>query len=179
MPKSLPLRNLLILASVAQIMGVVGLVGYLSFRNGQKAVNDLANQIRQELTARIERELQGYFAVPHEINRLNASAFSLGDLDIENASRGESQFYQQMKIAPTVAFVYCGSANAGEFFGVLRSPEDGSLQMSYGNASNNFRTYAVGRFLAGCAREKSSEIQKIHRKCVSPELFAGILRKAA
>jgi hypothetical protein len=119
-------------------MGVVRLVGYLSFRNGQKAVNDLANQIRQELTARIERELQGYFAVPHEINRLNASAFSLGDLDIENASRGESQFYQQMKIAPTVAFVYCGSANAGEFFGVLRSPEDGSLQMSYGNASNNF-----------------------------------------
>ncbi|MDG2616246.1 PAS domain S-box protein [Thermoleptolyngbya sichuanensis XZ-Cy5] len=138
MPKSLPLRNLLILASVAQIIGVVGLVGYLSFRNGQKAVNDLANQLRQELTARIERELQGYFAVPHEINRLNASAFSLGDLDVENASRGESQFYQQMKIAPTVAFVYCGSAQTGEFFGVLRSPQDGSLQLSYGNASNNF-----------------------------------------
>jgi len=29
------------------------------------------------------------------------------------------------------------------------------------------RTYAVGRFLAGAAREKSSEIQKIHRDCVS------------
>ncbi|GAB4438274.1 MAG: hypothetical protein OHK0035_27260 [Cyanobacteria bacterium J069] len=129
---------MLILASVAQIIGVVGLVGYLSFRNGQKAVNDLATQLRQELTARIERELQGYFAVPHEINRLNASAFTLGDLDIETASRGESQFYQQMKIAPTVAFVYCGSAQTGEFFGVLRSPQDGSLQLSYSNPANQF-----------------------------------------
>ncbi len=30
------------------------------------------------------------------------------------------------------------------------------------------RTYAVGQFLAGTAREKLSEIQRIHRKCVSP-----------
>jgi len=30
------------------------------------------------------------------------------------------------------------------------------------------RTYTVGRFLAGAAREKSSKTQKIHRKCVSP-----------
>ncbi len=33
------------------------------------------------------------------------------------------------------------------------------------------RTYAVGRFLAGAARKKSSETQTIHRKCVSPDQF--------
>ncbi|HEY9645952.1 MAG TPA: PAS domain S-box protein [Chroococcidiopsis sp.] len=139
---SLSLRVILILAFTGQIVGTVTLVGYLSFRNGQKAVSDLASQLRSELTARIKRELQGYFATPHEINRLNADAFARGDLDVINASRGESQLYQQMVVAPTVAFVYCGSQQAGEFFGVLRSPQDGSLQLSYGNQSNQFlRSY--------------------------------------
>ena len=39
-----------------------------------------------------------------------------------------------------------------------------------GGAAQRFTpgTYAVGRFLAGAVREKSSEIQTVHRKCVSP-----------
>jgi PAS domain S-box-containing protein len=138
----LPLRMIFILAVIGQLISAVGLVGYLSFRNGQKAVNDLAFQLRREVTARIERELHGYFATPHEINRLNADAFARGELDVIGASQGESQFYQQMVVAPTVAFVYCGSERGGEFFGVLRSPQDGSLQLSYGNQSNKYlRSY--------------------------------------
>lgn len=145
----LPLRTLFIVTVVGQLIGAVGLVGYLSFRNGQKAVGDLASQLRRELSARIERELQGYFEIPHEINRLNADAFARGDLDVINGSRGESQLYQQMVIAPTVAFVYCGSASSGEFFGVLRSPDDGSLQLSYGNRSNDFFRSYYGLDVAG------------------------------
>lgn len=134
----LPLRVVLLLMTVGQIVGAVGSVGYLSFRNGQKAVNDLATQLRGELTARIERELKGYFETPHDINRLNASAFASGDLDVNRGRRGERPLYQQMVIAPNVAFVYCGSAQTGEFFGVLRSPADGSLQLSYSNPSTRF-----------------------------------------
>ncbi|PSN17168.1 histidine kinase [filamentous cyanobacterium CCP5] len=116
----------------------MGLVGYLSLRNGQRTVNTLANQIRQELTARIERELRGYFEIPHEINRLNAAAFARGEIDVVGARYGEPLIYQQMKVAPTVAFAYCGSSRRGEFFGVLRSPDTGELQLSYGNSGNNF-----------------------------------------
>jgi HAMP domain-containing protein len=136
--QNLPLWRLLLLAFVGQLIGVVGLVGYLSLRNGQKTVETLANQIRQELTARIQRELQSYFETPHEINRLNASAFARHEIDVETAQFGEAQLYQQMKIAPNVAFVYCGSSRQGEFFGVLRSPEDGSLQLSFSNGANTF-----------------------------------------
>ena len=125
-------------AIAGTLISAVGLVGYLSFRNGQKAVSDLAYQLRREITARIEQELQGYFATPHEINRLNADAFARGNLDVIGGTRGESQLYQQMVVDPTVAFVYCGSASGGEFFGVLRSPNDGSLQLSYGNQSNSY-----------------------------------------
>ncbi|TAG55098.1 MAG: hypothetical protein EAZ28_23400 [Oscillatoriales cyanobacterium] len=45
---SAPLRAVLIVPFVLQIMGAVGIVGYLSFRNGQKAVNDLASQLRTD-----------------------------------------------------------------------------------------------------------------------------------
>jgi PAS domain S-box-containing protein len=137
-----PLRTTLVVPFVLQVVAAVGLVGYLSFRNGQKAVSDLATQLRRELTSRIEQELQGYFATPHEMNRLNADAFVKGNLDVVVGKRGESQLYQQMINAPTVAFVYCGSEQGGEFFGVLRSPKDGSLQLSYGNQANRYlRSY--------------------------------------
>ena len=36
-----PLRTVLILPFVLQIFGAVGVTGYFSFRNGQKAVEDL------------------------------------------------------------------------------------------------------------------------------------------
>ncbi|MEM6424098.1 MAG: PAS domain S-box protein [Cyanobacteria bacterium P01_D01_bin.128] len=136
--KNLSLRSLLLIAFVGQLLGIVGLVGYLSLRNSQRTVQTLAVQIRQELTSRIERELQSYFETPHEINRLNAAAFVRGELDIENGQFGEAQLYQQMKISPNVAFAYCGGSRQGEFFGVLRSPDDGSLQLSYGNSANEF-----------------------------------------
>jgi hypothetical protein len=50
----LPLRTVLIVPFVLQMAGTVGLVGYLSFRNGQQAVNDVASQLRNEISDRIE-----------------------------------------------------------------------------------------------------------------------------
>ncbi|MGB8689743.1 MAG: hypothetical protein WCD53_20730 [Microcoleus sp.] len=44
-----PLGVVLIVPFVLQIVGAVGLVGYLSFRNGQKAVNNLASQLMSEV----------------------------------------------------------------------------------------------------------------------------------
>ncbi|MBD2259733.1 adenylate/guanylate cyclase domain-containing protein [Pseudanabaena sp. FACHB-2040] len=132
------LRLVFTVPMLIQLVSAVGLVGYLSFLNGQRAVQDLASQLRGELSARIEKELHGYFGDPHAINRINATSFAYGELDINEATSGENLLFQQMKIYPTIAFVYCGSARTGEFFGVLRSPDTGQLQLSYGNASNKF-----------------------------------------
>ncbi|ESA36184.1 serine phosphatase regulator of sigma subunit [Leptolyngbya sp. Heron Island J] len=129
-----PIRRVLVVPFVLQICATVGLVGYLSFLNSQQTVQSLTSQLRMEVSARIQKELQGYFETPHEINRLNATALIHDVIDVANATRGEAQLYQQMRIAPNIAFVYCGN-NRGDFFGVLRAPEDGSLQLSYSNAA--------------------------------------------
>lgn len=163
------------LAFVGQLIGVVGLVGYLSLRNSQKTVETLANQIRQELTARIERELQSYFETPHEINRLNASAFARNEIDVETARFGEAQLYQQMKIAPNVAFVYCGSSRQGEFFGVLRSPEDGSLQLSYSNRENKFLREYFSLDVSGVRTFKQSQAEKTYDARQRPWYHAAVV----
>jgi len=130
---------------LVQIFVAVGLVGYLSFRNGQQAVEVLASKLRSEVSARIQGELRSYFGNPHAINRLNATAFSHGDLDIRGATQGEHLLFQQMRIYPEIALVYCGSAESGEFFGILRSPDTGQLLLTYSNPSTNFerREYSL------------------------------------
>lgn len=68
------LRTVLILAFVLQILGPVGLVGYLLFRNGQKAVEDLAGQIVDEVSDRIDLHLDVYLTMPQQVNQLNLFA---------------------------------------------------------------------------------------------------------
>jgi adenylate cyclase len=59
------LQMLFTLPVLLQLMAVVGVVGYLSYRNGEQAVQNLASQLRQESSYRIQRELHGYFGDPH------------------------------------------------------------------------------------------------------------------
>lgn len=142
------LQTILLVPFFVLITGTVGLVGYLSFRNGQQAVRNLATQLRSELTARIEQELQSYFDIPHEINQLNATALVEDKLDIINAT-DENLLWRQMKIAPNLAFVYCGTPQNGEFFGVLRNPDDKSLQLSYSNQETDFYRVYYGLDVRG------------------------------
>ena len=74
----LPLRTVLIVPFVLQIVGAVGLVGYLSFRNGQKSVNNLASQLMNEVSSRVEQNLQIYLTTPHQINQSKLDAVKLG-----------------------------------------------------------------------------------------------------
>ncbi|WP_221643402.1 MULTISPECIES: hypothetical protein [unclassified Nostoc] len=53
----LPLRSLLIVPFVLQIFAAVGLTGYISLRNGQKAVNDVSGQLCQEMSDRLNLQV--------------------------------------------------------------------------------------------------------------------------
>ena len=55
--KKLPLRLILVVPFVLQIFAAVGLVGYLSFRNGQQAINDLANQLTTKASHLVNQHL--------------------------------------------------------------------------------------------------------------------------
>ena len=93
----IPLRMMLILPFVLQIVAAVGLTGYLSLRNGQKAVNDLASRLRNEVSGRIDQELDSYMDTPKKVVEINSRAINLGLSNPDNAEEITKFFWTQIK----------------------------------------------------------------------------------
>ena len=69
-----PLQTVLVVPFLVQIVGTVGVVGWLSFQNGQRAVNDVATQLRGEISDRIKDRMENYMSIPHIVNHLECLA---------------------------------------------------------------------------------------------------------
>ena len=81
------LRTVFTVPLVTLIVATVALTGYLSFRNGQDAVNDLVGQLHRTMIARIEQRLDGYLDTPHLINQLNLDSIHMRMRDAPNTIR--------------------------------------------------------------------------------------------
>jgi signal transduction histidine kinase len=103
--KPLKLRWILIVPFVVQTFAAVGLVGYLSFRSGQKSVYQLAAQLEQETSDRVGQYLNMYLTLPHQINQINASAIQSGLLNPEDVEQASSFFWQKAKTFPAINWV--------------------------------------------------------------------------
>jgi signal transduction histidine kinase/DNA-binding NarL/FixJ family response regulator len=80
----LSLRLILVVPFVLQTFAAVGLTGYLSLRNGQRAVNDVASQLRSEVSDRVDQHLDSYLAAPEKINQATVDAIQSGLLKIDD-----------------------------------------------------------------------------------------------
>ncbi|MGP1384494.1 MAG: PAS domain S-box protein [Thainema sp.] len=146
--RTVPLQRALIVPFVLQIVAAVGLVGYISFRNGQQAVYNLSSQLRTEIVERIKQQLQSYIEIPHSINRINGNSVFKGDIDISRAT-GEHQFWQQAKIFSYTNLIYCATDIDGSFLGVGRNEADQSLQLVIYNDSTNHIANYYGMNITG------------------------------
>lgn len=146
-PKSrkIPLRFILVVPFVLQIFTAVGLTGYFSLQNGQKAVNDLASQLRRETSDRIDQHLDSYLLTPRLITQTNADLIQMGLLnpnDLESIGR---KFWKQAQLHK-VGYVLFGNtrgeyAGAGYLFGDDRIVVSELSPIRYGN--NNVYGYEV------------------------------------
>ncbi|HBK63501.1 MAG TPA: hypothetical protein DD000_08260, partial [Cyanobacteria bacterium UBA11166] len=181
--KKFRLWTTLIVPFVLQIIGTVGLVGYLSFRNGQKAVNDLASQLRSELSLRIERELKSYLTVPHDINQFNATAFAGGELNFANP-QNVSQLLQQAKTYSFSYGIYC-STQKGEHLAVrLEEFKNGTNyvrldtgKLRIANESTNHHIYTYKLDADGNRLILSSKDEKIYDPRTRPWYQAAVAQK--
>ncbi|MEK7991917.1 MAG: ATP-binding protein [Thiotrichaceae bacterium] len=107
------LRTLLVVLFAIQIFVAVGLTGYLSYINGQKAVDDLAGQLQEEVTSRIHQHLKAYLEIPHLINQNHYNAAKLGLLDIEDPVLLGRFFWHQLQVFDSVSTIYFGNTNGG------------------------------------------------------------------
>lgn len=109
------LRTILIVPFVLQIVGTVGLIGYLSFKNGQQAVNDLADRLMNQMGDRIDTHLDHYLAQPHKIDRTLADGIAIGLINPKNLEGIGHFFWKQMQIYDTSYLNY--ALTTGEFAG--------------------------------------------------------------
>ena len=138
--QKLPLQWVLIVPFVLEIFAAVGLTGWLSFRNGERIVNDIATQLGREITARIEERLQTYLDVPYLLNQSNANAIALSGIDIlEEPEQLESYFWNQLQIYSLISTLYVGT-NQGHFSSAKRMP-DGVLRVGAVNHSTRGKAY--------------------------------------
>jgi signal transduction histidine kinase/CheY-like chemotaxis protein len=100
--RSIPLRLLLIIPFVLQILGAVGLVGYLSYRNGQKAVESIAQQLMNQAGNRIKDHLDHSLEMQRQTIAVNYQALQQGVINLNDFATLRQYFWQQINLSPNL-----------------------------------------------------------------------------
>lgn len=103
--QKVPLRSILVIPFVLQIFSAVVLVGYLSFKNGQKAVNSLAVNLSNEISDRIDQHLTSYLAIPHQLGSTAVDTLETGILKLKDFENSGRYFWKKAQIYTNIAFI--------------------------------------------------------------------------
>jgi two-component system sensor histidine kinase ChiS len=123
----IPLRVILVVPFIIQVVGAVGLVGYLSFKNGQKSVNDLAARLTSETSARIQQHVMSYLDKPHHTLQLISMGIESGDINPDNFTNLGKYFWEIVKNTNQDSYIYWSNSQ-GYFLGVERL-ENGTITL--------------------------------------------------
>ncbi len=152
-----PLWRILIVLFVAQIVLAVGLVGYISFRNARGAVNEVAQQLRNEVTARIEERLGQFLATPHTLNAANAHLMAQDVLDAADADALAQHFWRQIRATPSVSSLYFGNARGG----IADAGREGPQGALYVILTDDFAAGTFRKFSVDDAGRRVAELQAV------------------
>ena len=118
----IPLRMFLIVPFVLQVAGIVGITGWLSFRNGQQAVNNLASQLREETTQRVEHEIEDILTTATTISALTAKTIAADRLELSPIRTIENLYWTHLTTFETINGLGVGNRD-GEVMGMFRRME--------------------------------------------------------
>ncbi len=156
----IPLRITILLVCVVPIISSVGLVGFVSWRNGEKVVSELASELHHEVNLRIRERLNKYLKIPQKINQMNLDNRELKLLDFNNFLTMEKYLWRQIQNFPEVGFIGYAS-EAGEMIGVERL-DNGEIEINLmdNSAPFNVRIYPT-----------DTEGNKLQQRKVIPNFF--------
>ncbi|HEY9748721.1 MAG TPA: cache domain-containing protein, partial [Allocoleopsis sp.] len=112
------LQLVLIVPFVLQVFGAVAIVGYLSFKNGQRAVNELVLNLENQVGKQIDQHLENYLSSTRKLNELNATAISSGLINPNDLDGLGRFFWKQAKLY-NVGYILFGSTS-GKYVDVGR-----------------------------------------------------------
>lgn len=131
--RMLSIWSLWLIPFVLLIFLAVGTVGFLSFRNGEKAVNHLAEQLLERTNQLVTQHLESYLAMPKRLAKLDVLALENGTLDWQDFTTIGDYFWQQAKLYD-ISWINYGLADA-RYAGAGYLPDDPNGQMIIGERS--------------------------------------------
>lgn len=138
--RPIPIRTVLIIPFLLQIFGAVGIVGWLSFQAGKQAVNEVVSQLQDEISARVEQNLEAYLSIPEKINQSNLNLLQSEILTFQDLNQWEKYLWRQVQLYPDINFIkitnIAGQERTGEQLG------DGSLRINVIDTFTNFDFYS-------------------------------------
>lgn len=112
----LPLRLVLTVPFVLLIVTTTGLVGYLSWQNGQRSVNHVASALLAEVSQHVTETLNTFLSAPHQITASNANAVELGQLNPRDFNQLGQHFFRQLDLYPNITSIVYANER-GEMIG--------------------------------------------------------------
>jgi PAS domain S-box-containing protein len=116
---NIPLRWALVIPFVLQTVVAVGLVGYLSYRSGQQATENLANQLLRQTSERVSDRLTSYLHTPEQLVLTNQLAVQQGTLNLNNREQLRRHLWQQTLVNPSIPYTAFWS-ETGNMLGYAR-----------------------------------------------------------
>lgn len=154
MPK-LPLRVFTIIPFVLQVLGATTLVGYLSFKSGQQAIEELAYQLISEVSDRTRLELTHHLENLPLINQINAEAIRSGQLDLKKPEQVENYLFQQIRWSNQISHTLVAN-DRGDLRIMIRFPQLGIIESDPNDPTHLFH------YQLNSQGEKISKIRDFH-----------------
>ncbi|MCJ2544508.1 PAS domain S-box protein [Thermostichus vulcanus] len=111
-------------------------VGYLAFRSGQEAAENLADSLLEKTISDIEENVKNYLGIPHRVNQMVAAGAYEGWIRPEDEAT-ERYLFRILEEYPTLSWAYYGRVEDGAFVGARRLPNR-SIQFMISEASTQF-----------------------------------------
>jgi signal transduction histidine kinase len=145
--RSLSLRWLLVILFMLPISMIVGLTGWLSWRNGQKAVQALELELSDRVANHIEQYIQSYFAVPRDVNAFLSGVIQSGAVDLNNLAEVQHFFWHQLQNRQDLHYMAFINTQ-GQMVGVEQVPGKTTLVVS-GWTTPTWQLERLQRFAKG------------------------------
>ncbi|MBT9317875.1 PAS domain S-box protein [Leptothoe spongobia] len=139
MTSKVPLRLLLIIPFVLQMVGAVGIISWLSFRSGQQSTNQLAYQLREEITQNTQHHITDILTTATTISTLTTASIQADQLDLKNIRVLEELYWTDLTTFNSVRGLGVGNAN-GDLMGLFRQVENGksTYYLEYTATGNSY-----------------------------------------
>ncbi len=134
---------LLTLPFLLQILGVTVLVGWLSFRNGQQAVNRLAEQLMVSVSDRIVDNLTAYLQKPVQINQNNQLLVQQQLLTLDRLESWEQFLWKQVQLEPSINFIKVTNTDGVQWTGEKLESGDRLINIISPETGFHFHSYAT------------------------------------